>query len=76
MSVPKSVVKFDKDGVKFVSSVDYYDYTLKELCRRRQHQEEVSRAAAEQQNSFHPWKTMYSRPISHKEQKLDHQHGE
>ena len=33
MSVPKSVVKFDKDGVKFVSSVDYYDYTLKELCR-------------------------------------------
>ena len=33
MSVPKSVVKFDKDGVKFVSSVDWYDYTLKELCR-------------------------------------------
>jgi len=33
MSVPKSVVKFDKDGVKFESSVDWYDYTIKELCR-------------------------------------------
>jgi len=33
MSVPKSVTKIDKDGVKFVSSVDYYQYTIKELCR-------------------------------------------
>lgn len=33
MSVPKSVVKINKDGVKFESSVDYYQYTIKELCR-------------------------------------------
>lgn len=33
MSVPKSVTKINKDGVQFISSVDYYQYTLKELCR-------------------------------------------
>jgi len=33
MSVPKSVVKMNKNGVQFVSSVDYYQYTIKELCR-------------------------------------------
>lgn len=33
MGVPKSVVKFDKDGVKFESSVDWYSFTMKELCR-------------------------------------------
>lgn len=33
MSVPKSVMKINKDGVQFISSVDYYQYTMKELCR-------------------------------------------
>lgn len=33
MSVPKLVVKMDKNGVRFESSVDYYQYTIKELCR-------------------------------------------
>jgi len=33
MSVPKSVVKMDKNGVHFESSVDYYQYTIQELCR-------------------------------------------
>lgn len=33
MSVPKSVVKMNKDGIRFESSVDYYQYTIKELCR-------------------------------------------
>lgn len=33
MPVPKSVVKFDKDGVKFVSNVDRVSYTMKELAR-------------------------------------------
>ena len=33
MSVPKSVTKFDKNGVKFVSNVDYCQYTIQELTR-------------------------------------------
>jgi len=33
MSVPKSVVRFDKNGVKYVSSVEYAQYTIKELSR-------------------------------------------
>lgn len=33
MSVPKSVVKMDKNGVHFESSVDYYNFTINELCR-------------------------------------------
>lgn len=33
MSVPKSVVKFDKNGVKYTSNVDYYKYTIAELTR-------------------------------------------
>lgn len=33
MSVPKSVVKFDKDGVKYVSNVDYCQYSIQELTR-------------------------------------------
>ena len=33
MPVPKSVVKIDKDGVKFTSSVDRVNYTIKELTR-------------------------------------------
>lgn len=33
MSVPKSVVRFDKNGVKFVSSVDHAAYTIDELTR-------------------------------------------
>ena len=33
MPVPDSVVKFNKDGVKFVSSVDRVSYTMKELSR-------------------------------------------
>jgi hypothetical protein len=33
MSVPKSVVKFDKNGVKYVSSVDRAQYTIRELTR-------------------------------------------
>lgn len=33
MSVPKSVIKMNKNGIKFESSVDYYNYTIKELCR-------------------------------------------
>lgn len=31
--MPKSVVKFDKDGVKYVSSVDKAQYTIYELSR-------------------------------------------
>lgn len=33
MPLPKSVTKFDKDGVKFVSSVDRAQYTIQELTR-------------------------------------------
>lgn len=33
MSVPKSVVKYDKNGIKFVSNVDYCQYTIQELTR-------------------------------------------
>ena len=33
MSAPKSVVKFDKNGIKFVSNVDYCKYTIQELTR-------------------------------------------
>ena len=33
MNVPKSVVKFDKDGVKYVSNVDYCQYSIRELTR-------------------------------------------
>lgn len=33
MSVPKSVTKFSKDGVTFISNVDYCQYTLQELTR-------------------------------------------
>lgn len=33
MSVPKSVIRFKRDGVEFVSSVDYYKYTIRELTR-------------------------------------------
>ena len=33
MPIPKSVVKFDKDGVKYVSSVDRVQYTMNELIR-------------------------------------------
>lgn len=33
MAIPKSVVKFDKNGVKFVSSVDRAQYTIRELTR-------------------------------------------
>ena len=33
MSVPKSVVKFKKGNVEFISSVDRTQYTLKELIR-------------------------------------------
>lgn len=33
MSVPKSVIKFDKNGVVYTSSVDRANYTMKELSR-------------------------------------------
>lgn len=33
MSAPKSVVKYDKNGIKYVSSVDTTKYTLTELTR-------------------------------------------
>lgn len=33
MSVPPSVTKFDKNGVKYISSVDRAEYTLFELSR-------------------------------------------
>jgi len=33
MSVPKSVIRINKDGVKFISNVDYYQYTIRELTR-------------------------------------------
>lgn len=33
MSVPKSVVKFKKDGVEYTSSVDRVSYTIDELTR-------------------------------------------
>lgn len=33
MPLPKSVTKFDKNGVKFVSSVDRASYTIQELTR-------------------------------------------
>lgn len=33
MPIPKSVVKFSKDGVTFTSSVDRVQYTLQELTR-------------------------------------------
>lgn len=33
MSVPKSVIRFDKNGIRFVSSVDRCQYTIQELTR-------------------------------------------
>lgn len=33
MSLPKSVVKFDKNGIKYVSNVDYCEYSIQELTR-------------------------------------------
>ncbi len=33
MPVPPSVTKIDKNGMRFVSSVDRISYTMKELCR-------------------------------------------
>lgn len=33
MSVPKSVIRFDKNGVKYVSEVDKASYTIRELTR-------------------------------------------
>lgn len=33
MPIPKSVIKFDKDGVKYVSSVDRTQYMINELIR-------------------------------------------
>lgn len=33
MSVPKSVVKFDKDGIKYIDNVDAVNYTIHELTR-------------------------------------------
>ena len=33
MALPKSVTKIDKDGVKFISSVDRVNYTIEELTR-------------------------------------------
>lgn len=33
MSVPKSVIKIDKKGVKYISSVDRAQYTIRELTR-------------------------------------------
>lgn len=34
MPVPKSVMKFNKNGVQFISSVDRVNYTIDELTRR------------------------------------------
>ena len=33
MGVPKSIVKFDKNGIKYTSSVDRTQYTIRELTR-------------------------------------------
>lgn len=33
MSVPKSVVRFNKNGIKFISSIDKANYTILELTR-------------------------------------------
>lgn len=33
MAVPKSVIKIKEDGIEYTSSVDYIQYTLKELVR-------------------------------------------
>ncbi len=33
MSVPKSVIKIDKKGVKYISSVEKAEYTIQELTR-------------------------------------------
>lgn len=33
MSTPKSVVKYDKDGIKYVSNVDFCQYSIMELTR-------------------------------------------
>lgn len=33
MSVPRSVVKFKKNGVEYISSVDFVQYTIRELTR-------------------------------------------
>lgn len=33
MSVPKSVVKFSRNGVTYISSVDRVEYTIRELTR-------------------------------------------
>ena len=56
MSVPKSVVKFDKNGIKYVSNVDYCQYSIKELTRAalRDVGKFVSRKCNE--NAFKLWK--------------------
>lgn len=33
MGLPKSVIRFDKNGVKFISNVDRAQYTIQELTR-------------------------------------------
>lgn len=33
MSVPKSVIRFNKNGVKYISNVDRCQYTIRELSR-------------------------------------------
>ena len=33
MSAPKSVVKIDKNGVKYTSDVEFCEYSIKELTR-------------------------------------------
>lgn len=56
MSLPKSVVKFDKNGVKYVSNVDHCQYSIQELTRAalRDVGKFVSRKCNE--NAFKLWK--------------------
>lgn len=61
MSVPKSVVKFDKNGIKYVSNVDYCQYSIAELTRAalRDVGKFVARKCNE--NAFKLWKGLRQR---------------
>ena len=48
---------------------------LKKLCGRSQHQEKISCAAAEQQDSFLPGELFCPYPLLNKQQEKNHQHG-
>lgn len=56
MGVPKSVTKFNKNGVTFVSNVDYCQYTIAELTRAALKDVGVFVCRKCNENAFKLWK--------------------